>query len=424
MTRNKGKILYVLLSINIVPLFIFGILILLFGSHWFSLAMNQEVETELKNVSQNLITTIDTVYPGDYRLVGDSSYQLYKGDTDITCEYSLIDAVKANTGMEVTLFYQDTRILTTITNAEGARIIGSAAPEAVVSNVLDSGQPHFFSKALIYNTPYFSYYAPLFNSDGSTVGMLFVGKTTAEVDAAIQKSVKPLIVAVIIMIFVISLFISLYFRKFVAELLQIRSFLGQVATGNLDTTISPALLKRNDELGEISHSALDMQHSLHVLIEQDALTSLYNRRSGNKKLQQIMTSSFKYHNNFCIAIGDIDFFKKVNDTYGHDCGDLVLKNVAAVLKQSMHGHGVAVRWGGEEFLLIFENMDEDQSYNLLEELLNNIRAMENEYGSHSIKVTMTFGLVAGTTQNITELLCIAVNKLYFGKENGRNRIVR
>ena len=69
-------------------------------------------------------------------------------------------------------------------------------------------------------------------------------------------------------------------------------------------------------------------------------------------------------------------------------------------------------------------MDEDQSYNLLEELMNNIRAMENEYGSHSIKVTMTFGLVAGTTQNITELLCIADNKLYFGKENGRNRIVR
>ncbi|MGN0401261.1 MAG: diguanylate cyclase [Acetatifactor sp.] len=424
MTRNKGKILYVLLSINIVPLFIFGILILLFGSHWFSLAMYQEVETELKNVSQNLITTIDTVYPGDYRLVGDSSYQLYKGDADITCEYSLIDAVKANTGMEVTLFYQDTRILTTITNSEGARIIGSAAPEAVISKVLDSGQAHFFSKALIYNTPYFSYYAPLFNSDGATVGMLFVGKPTAEVDAAIQKSVKPLIVADVVLIFVTSLFIFLYIRRFVSDLLQIRSFLGQVATGNLDTTISPSLLKRNDELGEISHSALDMQHSLHVLIEQDALTSLYNRRSGNKKLQQIMKASANNNTSFCISIGDIDFFKKVNDTYGHDCGDLVLKNVAAMLKQAMRGHGIAARWGGEEFLLIFEDMDEDQSYELLENLLNDIRAMENEYGGKCIKVTMTFGLAAGTTNNLTELLCIADNKLYFGKESGRNRIIR
>ena len=68
-TDNKGKISYVLLAINIVPLLFFGIIILLLGNHWFTRAMHAEVETELSYVSSNLITTFDALYPGDYRLV-------------------------------------------------------------------------------------------------------------------------------------------------------------------------------------------------------------------------------------------------------------------------------------------------------------------------------------------------------------------
>lgn len=424
MQRRKGKISYILLAIHIIPLFFFSILILLLGTHWFTRSMYGEVESGLANVSRNLATTLDALYPGDYRLADGDGFQLFKGDTDLTADYALIDQIKENTGLEVTLFYQDTRILTTIRDDAGERIVGSGATETVVREVLRTGEPHFYSKAIIYDSTYFSYYAPLFNSDGKVIGMLFVGKPTAEVDDSVFESIRPLMIADIVLALVIGLFIFLYTQTIVSALLQIHRFLGQIAKGNLDTVISPSVLKRNDELGEIAHSALDMQRSLHTLIEQDTLTSLANRRYANNKLQQTVAEAKALGHDFCIALGDIDFFKKVNDTYGHDCGDLVLKNVASKLKEHMKGYGMAARWGGEEFLLIFEHSEEDRAFRILTSLLDDIRSMESEYGGQSVKVTMTFGLTAGYTDNLTELLCAADHNLYIGKESGRNRIVR
>lgn len=424
MSKSKGKILYILQAINIIPLFFLGILILLLGNHWVTRSMYSEVESGLANISRNLATTLDALYPGDYKLVGEDSYRLYKGETDLTTDYALIDQIKENTGLEVTLFYQDTRILTTIRDSEGKRIVGSGATERVINEVLKTGEPHFYTKAIIYHSTYFCYYAPLFNSDGTTVGMLFVGKPTAEVDNSVKESIIPLMIADIILTLVIALFIFLYTQKIVSALLQIHRFLRQTAQGNLDAAISPSVLKRNDELGEIAHSALDMQRSLHTLIEQDALTSLANRRSASKKLQQTAANAKARGYDFCIALGDIDFFKKVNDTYGHDCGDMVLKNIASILQKHMQGHGMAARWGGEEFLLIFERADEEQAFRLMTALLDDIRAAESEYDGQCVKVTMTFGLIAGDTNNITELLCAADHKLYIGKNGGRNRIVR
>lgn len=424
MSKNKGKILYILQTINIIPLFFLGILILLLGNHWITRSMYAEVESGLANISRNLATTLDALYPGDYRLVGEDSYKLYKGEKDLTTDYTLIDQIKENTGMEVTLFYEDTRILTTIRDSAGRRIVGSGATERVINDVLKTGEPHFYTKAIIYHATYFCYYAPLVNSDGTTVGMLFVGKPTAEVDNSVRDSIIPLMIADIILTLVISLFIFLYTHKIASALLQIHRFLKQTAQGNLDATISPAILRRNDELGEIAHSAIDMQRSLHTLIEQDVLTSLANRRSATKKLQQTAANAKALGYDFCIALGDIDFFKRVNDTYGHDCGDIVLKNIASILHKHMHRHGMAARWGGEEFLLIFERADEEQAFHLMAALLDDIRAAESVYDGQCIKVTMTFGLAAGTTDNITELLCAADHKLYVGKNGGRDRVVR
>lgn len=421
--KAKGKISYALQAINIIPLLFFGIVILILGSHWFSRSMHSEVETELFNVSCNLVTMFDTLYPGDYHLVDEGSYQLYKGSCNLTNDFALIDRIKEDTGLEITLFYQDTRILTTITGNNGARIVGSGAPETVIKNVLETGEARFYDKTLIYNSSYFSYYAPLTNSDGTVAGMLFVGKPTAEVDAAIRRSIYPLMIADIVLVVVVSAFTFLYTRKFASSLLEIRSFLGEISAGNLNATLSPAVLHRNDELGEIAYSTINMQRSLHTLVEQDALTSLFNRRSGDMQLRQAMQVSADSGKKFCVAIGDIDLFKRVNDTYGHECGDLVLKNVADILRRHMHGAGAAARWGGEEFLLIFRDMNLKDAGELLDRILEDIRSMETEYNNHIIKITMTFGLTEGNTEDVTGMLRTADEKLYEGKSMGRNRII-
>lgn len=421
--KGRGKISYALQAINIIPLLFFGVIILLSGSHWFSRALYSEVKTELSNVAGSLAAMLDSVYPGDYRLSEGEPPQLYKGDYNISGKDGLLDRIKQETGLEITLFYQDVRMLTTITDDSGSRAVGSGAPDTVVRDVLLTGKPRFYSRTTLYHSGYFAYYTPLFNSDGSVAGMLFAGKPTAEVDTSIHHIIYPLIAMDIILVVITSVFTFFYTRKFVSALLQIHGFLGEVSTGNLNASLSPSVLKRRDELGEIADSALNMQRSLHNLIEQDALTSLANRRSGDRQLRQIMKASAASGSDFCVAIGDIDFFKRVNDTYGHDCGDFVLKNISSRMLYYMQGRGTAARWGGEEFLLVFENMNLEKAHQLLQEILNDIRSLESEYNGHAVKVTMTFGLTPGNTSDINALLRSADEKLYAGKATGRNCIM-
>ncbi len=422
--KGKRKISYVLQIMNIFPLLVLGILILLLGTHWFTQAMHAEVETELHNVVSGLITLFDELYPGDYHLEGDVSCQLYKGDTDITDKCALLDKVKAETGLEVTLFYQNTRILTTITGENGVRITGSGAPNTVVTDVLSTGESRFYNKTIIYGKSYFSYYVPLRNQDGSVVGMFFVGKPSQAVDSAIHNVIYPLIFADILLVALVALITSLYTGKIVSSLLQIHSFLKAVAGGNLHAKLSPSVIGRRDEIGEIAHCALYMQHSLHALVEQDALTSLVNRRSGDRQLRQTVSECHSHGIPFCIAIGDIDLFKQVNDTYGHDCGDIVLKSVSDVLRRHMLGKGFVSRWGGEEFLLVFDHTEPEDAHETLEALLEDVCSTKTVYGSHTVSVTMTFGLVPGYCADVKTLLCDADRKLYEGKSSGRNRIIR
>lgn len=423
-TNARGKIAYILQIMNIIPLLVFGFLIMLLGTHLFTKSMYTEVEEDLRNVAASLTTTLDVLYPGDYRLEGEISYRLYKGDQDLTGDYALIDQVKEQTGLDITLFYQDTRILTTITDKNGQRIIGTGAPNEVMQNVFAANEAHFYNNTQIYGTSYFSYYRPLCNQDGSVVGMLFVGKPSANVDAAIQDAIYPLIVADIVLALITAVFIFLYTKKFASNLLQIHRFLKEVSSGSMNAKLDSKLVRRGDELGEIAVSALDMQRSLRTLINRDSLTSLSNRRSGDIRLRKIMEEADSKGTPFCVAIGDIDLFKKVNDTYGHECGDLVLQGVANVLRQFMHGIGFAARWGGEEFLLVFEQADLDQAYSLLEELLDKIRALEIKYNDQLIKVTMTIGVAPGSNCDMKDLIRIADEKLYEGKSAGRNQVVR
>lgn len=421
---GKGKIAYILQAINIIPLLIFGFLIMLLGTNRFTKAMHTEVEEDLENVSSSLVTMLDALYPGDYRLEGDISYRLFKGDQDLTGEYTLIDQVREQTGLDITLFYHDTRILTTVTDRNGQRIVGTGAPDDVMKNVYETNQSFFYTKAIIYGTSYFAHYAPLRNQDGSVAGMIFVGKPSAKVESSIQAAILPLIAADVLLALIVAVFIFLYTKKFASGVLQIHGFLKEVSSGNTNAKLDSQVVRRHDELGEIAVSALNMQRSLRTMIDRDTLTSLYNRRSGDNRLRKTMEEFVSNGSPFCVSIGDIDLFKKVNDTYGHECGDLVLTKVSGILRRHMHGIGFAARWGGEEFLLVFQKTDLDSAYNSLETLLEKIRALEINYNDQLIRVTMTFGIASGSSCDMKDLIRAADEKLYAGKSAGRNQVVK
>lgn len=151
----------------------------------------------------------------------------------------------------------------------------------------------------------------------------------------------------------------------------------------------------------------------------DALTGLYNRHSLKPLIEELRETDEQY----CVALGDIDNFKKVNDTYGHDCGDLVLKKVASLISEGIGGRDTACRWGGEELLIVFRGT-KLSAYEKLNDILNGIRASEVQSGDKTVTVTMTFGFVERESGlDIEELISLADGLLYKGKSSGKNKIV-
>ena len=113
----------------------------------------------------------------------------------------------------------------------------------------------------------------------------------------------------------------------------------------------------------------------------------------------------------------------INDSFGHECGDVVLKEVAAALNEGMRGKGFVARWGGEEFLLVFESCDETAAGVFTNQILDNVREKVVEYDGIPHSVTMTFGVAGRLPEDtIATQIRRADEKLYNGKEAGRNRV--
>lgn len=154
---------------------------------------------------------------------------------------------------------------------------------------------------------------------------------------------------------------------------------------------------------------------------RDPLTKLRNRRSMLELLQENIKDGNEY---ICVAIADIDFFKKVNDTYGHEAGDEVLKHVAKLLEEHMKHRGYVARWGGEEFLFLFKNGNGDEAKMDLERIRSRVEESVVRWENQDIQITMTFGLVEYRSKNsLEENISHADQKLYSGKKAGRNRVV-
>ncbi len=160
------------------------------------------------------------------------------------------------------------------------------------------------------------------------------------------------------------------------------------------------------------------------LIEQasiDPLTGLHNRRSTTKYLEKLLKNP---SSPISICICDIDFFKKVNDTYGHDVGDVVLETISKTFKKALPSGCFLSRWGGEEFLLIFPQNNGDEALYSLEELRQKIKSLTFQSGENTFRISMTYGLAEYDYQgDVSAILKEADEKLYYGKEHGRDQIV-
>jgi diguanylate cyclase (GGDEF)-like protein len=385
-------------------------------------AIYQEVESGLQNIAKTALYMYEQEYPGEYRMAKDTS-EIYKGDKKISEASEILNKYKEISGADITIFYKDVRVLTTLCSDDGEAIVGTKANSVIADEVLNQKTEHFYTKTKVNGENYFSYYCPVYDSDGECIGMIFAGKPSQYVRKIVMREVLPIISIVLIAVFVI-IFVMLRYSKYLTNATQqLQIFIGKVEHGNFTAQLNKNVADRKDELGMIGRSAVQMQASLRKLIEKDSLTGLYNRHYGEIWLNEIKQKSATTGEAFFVAIADVDFFKKFNDQYGHDCGDLVLKEISKVFADAMKRAGYAARWGGEEFLLLFNEENDEAAFERLQTIADKIREIRVHYDEEELHVTVTIGMAIGTPEkNADELIKIADQALYEGKENGRDQV--
>ncbi|WDD99002.1 diguanylate cyclase [Thalassomonas actiniarum] len=153
----------------------------------------------------------------------------------------------------------------------------------------------------------------------------------------------------------------------------------------------------------------------------DFLTGLANRRAFFHDADIRLNEYIKHKTPYCLAMLDIDLFKGINDKYGHDAGDHVLKVVALYMRKHL-GKGSLARLGGEEFAVLLTGEDEDQLFEKLDDFRREIAVAQIAYDQQHISVTVSLGVIFNSNQELARQLHLADNALYQAKENGRNQI--
>jgi diguanylate cyclase len=170
---------------------------------------------------------------------------------------------------------------------------------------------------------------------------------------------------------------------------------------------------------------VNFEQKLMELNRRDALTGIHNRRSLELSLKEEIERHKRYGNPLSLIMFDIDFFKRVNDTYGHQCGDFILQQIAATIEKNIRSHDILARYGGEEFCCLLPETSIEQAADLAERFRKKICQKPYRYLETSVDVTISLGVSTLTQEtNTAEMLLKKADAgLYAAKNSGRNRVV-
>lgn len=293
--KKKGMRFTLVMRITLtalLPTLLMAVVLSIVGIQMMSKGLEEEALTSLRCMAVSVYAAYDAVNTEDYYL-GENG-DLFKGDLDITASEELIDSFTKGTNMDVTIFYGDTRMATSLVDVStNERIIGTKASEEVVSAVLEKGEEYASTNLTINNQPYYAHYIPLKNSDGTIVGMIFVGESSAKIDDFILKRVKILIaVAFSITVLAVAAIILVSFGIKKGINATNRAVMA-ASTGDLSIKVDSTVLSRNDELGDMASAIThlidklkevvsNIHTSAQVLIESgDDLSSMASQTSAS-----------------------------------------------------------------------------------------------------------------------------------------------
>lgn len=193
----------------------------------------------------------------------------------------------------------------------------------------------------------------------------------------------------------------------------------------LNLSLESKVKERTSELVRANERLSALNRELAEISITDSLTQVFNRQYFMDRIKQEVKRSYRYGTHVSLLMLDIDYFKKVNDTYGHQAGDSVLAGVAGLIKDGLRDTDLFARYGGEEFCLLAMAMDQAGAELLAERLRKKVESAEFVPGGNKLKVTVSIGVSAWVPEikeNFEELVRRADSALYSAKQQGRNRI--
>lgn len=242
--RKKSGIKMQLVLQTVVPALVIAVGLTVFARSSLISGLESEALSGLKMLATATMAGYSNM-DGDYRVEGDV---FYKGETDLTAEMAELDNYVSDSDAAVTVCFGPTRVMTTLTDASGQRIVGTNVSDAVWATV-QRGEVYETTHITINNADYAACYVPLKNPDGSIVGIVFAGQPRAEIDGFINSKVSSIIVLAVVMSVIFVGVGYLLANRIANCLIRTKTGLESLATGNLSTKVEASILKRNDELG-------------------------------------------------------------------------------------------------------------------------------------------------------------------------------
>ncbi len=250
-----------------------------------------------------------------------------------------------------------------------------------------------------------------------------------------EQFITYIIIFIIILLILVTPMILGFSNKIVKPLQFLLTGSQKIEDGDYGHKINSSLITHATcELRDLTHSFNSMSDVLKNVIDEltvqstiDILSKLYNRRELMRLSEEKFNHSLQTNKHIAALMIDIDFFKKINDNYGHQTGDVAIEMVANTIKTSIINTDVAGRYGGEEFVVFIEDTNEDFAFNIAQRIRANVENLDIKTSEYSLKCTCSIGVFymknIDSSLNLEDAIEKADQALYKAKGTGRNKVV-
>lgn len=258
------KLQYKVILMAVVPVLIMCIVAMIISNTVVKNKLLDDTKQELRATAKAVLAAYDQ-NTGDY--FENSAGDVWKGSYNVSLSTPFIDDINNKTGVAITFFYGDKRLVTSLIDKNGERIVGSKAGEFLVKNVLEDGNDVFTNRVLVEDTFYFGYYIPVYqNNSDEIIGMIFAGMPVSQVTKSLNLIIIVYTIAISVILILTIIICSLVARSIAKNIQDSMNVVEKISDGNLNVTIPEKALSRTDEVGALSNSTKKLVDSLSSLI--------------------------------------------------------------------------------------------------------------------------------------------------------------